>query len=354
MPIDNEIANIFNVIASSKKIPEGVKIFSGDDLSMGSIAPYGIPTGIPQLDLYLGQKGGYPASKIIEFYGFQMCGKTTAALQAAAEWQKRGGVVFFIDTEISYTPKRAMELGVNPALVQKSEIDTIENVFALIEEILENLQKKEFDKPVLIIVDSVNGTPTMHEVESSFDKESRVGGEAKAIKRGVKRINGWLADLACKPTIIFINHAYKKTGGYGKESDSGGGFAIKFYSSVRVEFTAIGTLRSSDKETRVGQKIKVSIEKLKGAPLTVSSFDAQLTNDRGFDQFESLMEAMLATSYGDRPKSSQVMTLYDGTQIKAARFADWVNENGGYDKQYLAWRKWCVANGMLAPWGGKE
>ena len=119
--MDPRIEKLFNTVKKN----DSLTVFKGDDIKMGSVAPYGISTGLAELDLYLGRKGGLPASKVIEFYGKPMCGKTTAALQHAAEVQKREGLVIFIDTEKSYTPARARELGCVPENILKHEADTV-------------------------------------------------------------------------------------------------------------------------------------------------------------------------------------------------------------------------------------
>lgn len=348
--LDPEIAALFGLIKKDSKI----NVFLGDDVSMGSVAPYGVPSGIPELDVFLGGKGGLPASKIIEYFGFQMTGKSTAAMQAGAEWQKRGGLVVFIDTERGWMPKRARELGMIPERVMKFEADTVESVFESIEETLDKLNKTKFSKPVVFIVDSITGVPTHADVSGDLDDSERPGFEAKQIKRGVRRLNAVLDSYDCKPSIIFINHAHETFNKFGKKSQSGGGHSIKFFATVRVSFTHLANLREGDKEEarRTGQKIQMEIEKLRGAALEYTKFKVDLTNERGFDQIESLRGAMESTGYIDVPKNSKTITFLDDVQIKTTEFSLWVEQSGGYDMVYTKWRKWAVEQGKLSPWGG--
>jgi hypothetical protein len=101
--------------------------------------------------------------------------------------------------------------------------------------------------------------------------------------------------------------------------------------------------------------VHVLIEKLKGASLEYDKFTVELKNDGGFDQYESLKLAMIASEFARRPSSSQIVTFLPDTgyecQIKQKDFRDWVDQNGGYDKLYMAWRKWAINNKVLNPWG---
>ncbi len=362
--MDPRIEKLFNTVKKN----DSLTVFKGDDIKMGSVAPYGISTGLAELDLYLGRKGGLPASKVIEFYGKPMCGKTTAALQHAAEVQKREGLVIFIDTEKSYTPARARELGCVPENILKHEADTVEDIFKVMhnyfgEPDVEGTKKKakkglleDFEKPVLVIVDSVTGVPTLGDVQGDIDHNDRPGHEAKQIKRGVRKINPMLSDLKCKPSVIFITHSVAKIGGFGKQSDSGGGLGIKFYASARIEFAHIANLKGANDE-RKGQKIRICIEKLKGGHLEFPNLNVELTNEMGFDRYESLKLAMCATGFAARPSGSRTITILQGTefevQIPQVNFREWVEETS-YDEVYQKWRRWCIQQGFLEPWGGVD
>jgi len=362
--MDPEIEKLFNLVRKN----DGLSIFKGDDIKMGSVAPYGISTGLAELDLYLGRKGGFPAGKVIELYGKPMCGKTSLALQHAAEVQKRGGLVVFIDAEKTYTPARARELGCDPENIHKLEADTVEEIFKIMHDYLgepdaEGTKRKatkgyleDYDKPVLFIVDSVTGVPTLGDVQGDIDHNDRPGHEAKQIKRGVRKINPMLTALKCKPTVLFITHSVAKIGGFGKQSDSGGGLGIKFYASARVEFVAIGNLKGVN-DSRAGQKIAINIEKLKGGHLEYPKFNVELTNEMGFDRYESLKLAMCATNFADRPAGGRTITILGGTgvevQVPQKDFRAWVDETS-YDEVYQNWRRWCINQGVIEPWGGAD
>jgi recombination protein RecA len=342
----------------------------GDDLNMGSIAPYGISSGMAELDLYLGRRGGLPASKVIEYFGKPGCGKTTAAIQAGAEWQKRDGLVVFIDTEMSYTPERARELGCDPEKVFWHEANTIEEIFKTLiyylgEIDVESKKKSKpgwlkevgFEGPVLFIIDSTTGVPTIADAQGNIDASDRPGFEAKQIKRGLKKVNPLLHEHDSKPSILFINHSVSKIGGWGKSSDSGGGLGIKFYATVRIEFTSIGHILNPSTKERRGQKVNIEIIKLKQGHLEWPKLTSELMNEDGFDKYESLKLAMVATGFAKRPKGGKIVTVLPDTDYEAqfaqADFRTWVEQQGGYDQVYQNWRRWSVREGALQPWGSE-
>ena len=71
-----------------------------------------VSTGSLGLDIALGV-GGLPRGRVVEIYGPESSGKTTLALHAVAEAQKKGGICAFIDAEHALDPIYASKLGVN-------------------------------------------------------------------------------------------------------------------------------------------------------------------------------------------------------------------------------------------------
>ena len=71
-----------------------------------------IPTGSLALDIALGV-GGIPRARVAEVFGPEACGKTTLCLHLAAEAQKTGGTVAFIDMEHALDPAYAALVGVD-------------------------------------------------------------------------------------------------------------------------------------------------------------------------------------------------------------------------------------------------
>lgn len=344
--LDNAFKEAVKKYSSKKDTPfGGLSLKSGADLSIESNVPYGIPTGIPELDLII--RGGYPAGKIVELYGFEFCGKTTAALQAARECQKKSGLVIWVDTERAWDAERAVELGLDLQRIHVFTADTIESTIAALDLSLSNL---EVDVPLLLVVDSITGVPTETEMEAYLTKEARVGQEAKQIRRGIRMLVKKLAQK--KAAILFINHAIAKIGvAYGKQSEAAGGHALKFWSTIRLEFQSKSTMRDKDKN-RIGQEIVLSIMKLRGRLKKRKLDSIELLDDIGFNAMNSLLQASVETGFIDR-KSTRTFVIGDQEFLKE----DWhtiVEHNGGYDSVYKQWRKDAISKGLLVPWGSSR
>jgi protein RecA len=263
----------------------------GTDLSLASHVAFGIPSRIPQLDLSMGRPG-YPAGRIIELYGLPASGKTTAAYHAIAQCQKMGGLGVLIDTEHTFDPQRAEQCGINVQRLLVSEANDIEEIFEKIDTMLEAYDKDETLKasPIVICVDSVTAVETRVNSLRALADEPKVGEDSRAIRRGLRKINKAIATTnAC---MIFINHSTMLIGkSFGKQSDSAGGHAIKFFASVRVEFAFVGNITEGkeDKQRR-GQVVNLSLIKNKVEKTHAPVVKVELT-ENGFDIYEGLFEA---------------------------------------------------------------
>ncbi len=106
-----------------------------------------VSSGAISIDLALG--GGYPRGRIIEIFGPESSGKTTLALHAAAEFQKKGGIVAFVDAEHALDPIYAKKVGVDTDELLLSQPDSGEQALEIVEALV---RSGGID---LIIVDSV-------------------------------------------------------------------------------------------------------------------------------------------------------------------------------------------------------
>jgi recombination protein RecA len=354
---EDKFEKLFQIVKKeTEKAGTAQDIFKGNDLfDLTSRVSYGVPTGLAQLDYCLGGKGGYPAGKIIELYGFEASGKTSLAYHAIAEIQKAGGYALFIDTEKSYDEERARDLGVDHSRLFVASADTIEDIFMVIETTLEGRNKLGMDGPFMIVVDSITGVPTKEEYDKEMSNPQKIGEEAKQIRRGAKRIVSLCSHT--NSIVLFINHAVAKVTMYGKQSQSAGGHALKFFSAIRVEVAKSSEIREeSNKDRRLGQEVNIAVEKVKGSFLEYTRCKVNLLNRGGYDKIASLYEAMLMTGMLDKAKHARAATLMkDGEateiQIKEDEFSGLVEQWGGYDAAYKLWVDDAVNRGKMKLWG---
>jgi RecA/RadA recombinase len=287
------------------------------------------------------------------------CGKTTAALHAIAEVQRKGGFACFIDAEHTFSPERAAQCGVNLDKLQVMSAHSIEAIFEIACTYLDIVEKKGLgSKPVLIVVDSVTGSTIESEMteKKEYTKDQRVGGEAKAIRRGARRLSGILA--RGKATCILINHAIATnlTMAFGKKSGAAGGHGIKIMSSVRIEFKNVGTLKHKEDgvDIRDGQKISLTIEKLKNANLTMAKVPEVHLKENGFDRKLSLLNAAVMTGWIEKDGVKNPMYTIEiageARQFKQNEWTDIVRELGGYKTAYDIWLDRAQQTGHIQLW----
>jgi len=214
-----------------------------------------VPTGSLSLDIALGI-GGLPRGRVVEIYGPESSGKTTLALHAVAEAQKRGGTCAFIDAEHALDPAYAKKLGVNVADLLISQPDAGEQAL----EIADTLVRS--GAVDVLVIDSVAALVPRAELEGEMG-DQHVGLQARLMSQALRKLTASVAKS--KTTIIFINQIRIKIGVmFGNPETTTGGNALKFYSSVRMEIRRIGAIK--EREEVVGNLTRVKVVKNKLAP----------------------------------------------------------------------------------------
>ena len=214
-----------------------------------------IPTGSMTLDLALGI-GGVPRGRIVELYGPESSGKTTVALHIAAEAQKQGGEVAFIDVEHALDPVYACALGVDIDNLLVSQPDSGEQALEIAEALV---RSGAID---VLIVDSVAAMTTKAEIEGEMG-DSHVGMLARLMSQAMRKLTSIISKSNC--VAIFINQIREKIGVvYGNPETTPGGRALKFYASVRMEVRKGEAIK--DGTTIIGNRTRVKIVKNKVAP----------------------------------------------------------------------------------------
>ncbi|MCE1196966.1 recombinase RecA, partial [bacterium] len=200
-----------------------------------------IPSGSILLDEALGI-GGYPRGRIIEIYGPESSGKTTLALHAIAEAQKKGGIAAFIDAEHALDPVYARNLGVDIDELWVSQPDNGEQALDIAESLIRS------GAVDVIVVDSVAALTPQAEIEGEMG-DAHVGLQARLMSQALRKLAGTLAKS--KTILIFINQIRMKIGiMFGNPETTTGGNALKFYASVRLEVRKIETIETPRSSTR--------------------------------------------------------------------------------------------------------
>lgn len=214
-----------------------------------------ILSGSIALDAALGI-GGYPKGRIIEIYGPESSGKTTLALHAIAECQKKGGRCAFIDAENAIDPIYAKNLGVDIDELILSQPDSGEQALEITEVLIKS---GAID---LVVIDSVAALVPQAELDGEMG-DSSVGLQARLMSKAMRKLAGVMNRSNC--TAIFINQLREKVGVmFGNPETTPGGRALKFYSSVRLDVRKSETLKTG--QDAYGNSVKIKVVKNKVAP----------------------------------------------------------------------------------------
>ncbi|WP_244833146.1 recombinase RecA [Clostridium sp. BJN0001] len=214
-----------------------------------------ISTGSLDLDIALGI-GGVPKGRVVEIYGPESSGKTTVALHIAAESQKHGGAVAFIDAEHALDSNYARKLGVDIDNLILSQPDTGEQALEIAEALV---RSGAID---VLIVDSVAALVPKAEIEGEMG-DSHIGLQARLMSQALRKLTGTLNKTNC--VAIFINQLREKVGVmFGSPETTTGGRALKFYASIRLDIRRIDSIKQGD--SIIGNRTRVKVMKNKVAP----------------------------------------------------------------------------------------
>jgi len=248
-----------------------------------------IPSGSILLDEALGI-GGYPRGRIVEIYGPESSGKTTLALHAIAEAQKRGGIAAFIDAEHALDPVYARNLGVDIDELWVSQPDNGEQALDIAESLIRS------GAVDIIVIDSVAALTPQAEIEGEMG-DAHMGLQARLMSQALRKLAGSLSKS--KTILIFINQIRMKIGiMFGNPETTTGGNALKFYASVRLEVRKIETIEHGDDDA-VGNKVRVKVVKNKVAP-PFRRAELEIIFGKGISWSASLLDAAVKYSIVDK------------------------------------------------------
>jgi recombination protein RecA len=267
-----------------------------------------IPSGSLGLDIALGCNG-FPKGRIIEIYGPESSGKTTLAIHAIAECQKKGGIAAIVDAEHAFDRFYAEALGVDVNNLLISQPDNGEQAL----EIAENLIRS--GAVDILVVDSVAALVPRSEIEGEMG-DSKMGLQARLMSQAMRKLTGNIGRTGC--CCIFINQLREKIGVmFGNPETTTGGNALKFYASVRLDIRKSGAALKDKDGNVVGNQVKVKVVKNKLAPpFRIAAFD--IIFGEGISKAGEIID--LGSEY-DVIQKSGAWYSYNGAKIAQGRDA---------------------------------
>jgi recombination protein RecA len=263
-----------------------------------------VSTGSLGLDIALGI-GGLPRGRVIEIYGPESSGKTTLALHAVAEAQKKGGIAAYIDAEHALDPIYARKLGVDVDELLISQPDTGEQGL----EITDTLVRS--GGVDIVVIDSVAALTPRAELEGEMG-DQLPGLQARLMSQALRKLTGSISKS--NTIVIFINQIRMKIGVmFGNPETTSGGNALKFYASVRLDIRRVGSIKDRDEVT--GNQTRVKVVKNKVAP-PFKQVEFDIMYGRGISKTGELLD--LGVKAGVVEKSGSWYS-YDGTRIGQGR-----------------------------------
>ncbi|NLL27725.1 MAG: recombinase RecA [Bacteroidales bacterium] len=237
-----------------------------------------ISTGSIGIDVAIGV-GGFPRGRVVEIFGPESSGKTTLAIHAIAEAQKKGGIAAFIDAEHAFDINYAKKLGVDVENLLISQPDNGEQAL----EITENLIRSGAID--IIVIDSVAALTPKSEIEGEMG-DSKMGLHARLMSQALRKLTATISKTRC--VCIFINQLREKIGIlFGNPETTTGGNALKFYSSIRVDIRRVSQIKEG--ENVIGNRVRVKIVKNKVAP-PFQQAELDIIYGQGFSKMGELVD----------------------------------------------------------------
>lgn len=248
-----------------------------------------VPTGQIEVDQILGDGGGIPLGTLIEFCGLSGSGKTYLAMKHAAEHQKLGRRVAYLDVENTFYKPRALDIGLSLDLNLFELYDNL-GYGEVYGELAERLA--ESGEYGVIVIDSIKAMNPKDEVDKMQGDVAKVGAHAMMIKRMLMKLTP--ACAATDTTIILINqfyHTVKTSGPVMPNSEqlaAAGGKAMEYMCHMRLWINKIMGQAGhvidvvDGEQMRVGGKSRLEVYKTRyGTPLVRTEFSIMFGANEG-------------------------------------------------------------------------
>ena len=291
MSVRDELANV--LADSLNKQFKDMKVayfLDGSDTTPTDIKEF-ISTGSTMLDLAIANKpnGGIAVGRITEINGLESSGKSLIGAHILAETQKKGGVAVYIDTENSVSEEFLKVLGIDTSQLLYLQLQTVEEIFQAIEEIVLKVREAEKDRLVTILVDSLAAASTQVEIDADFEKDGWATSKAIIISKAMRKITQLIGRQ--RIALVFTNQLRAKLGVmFGDPWTTSGGKALPFHASTRIRLKNKGRITDTKKNV-LGMTILAQVVKNRlGPPLRHAEFP--LYFESGIDDIGSWLEVM--------------------------------------------------------------
>ena len=284
-----------------------------------------VSTGSTLLDLAISNRpnGGFPVGRIVELQGMEASGKSLVMAHVLANTQKKGGLAVYIDTENALSEDFLKAIGVNVNDMLYLPLETIEDIFEAVENIVETIRKSSKDRLVTIVIDSISAATTKVEQEADFEKDGWATTKAILMSKAMRKITNTIGKQ--RVLLLCASQLREKMGVmFGEKLTTSGGKALGFHASCRIRLKGIGKLKSGSGVTEqiVGVQVQAQVIKNRmGPPFKKAVFDVYFNS--GIDDINSWLKLM--KEYGLIKNSGAYYTL--------------VNEETGEEKKFTA-KEW--------------
>ena len=254
--------------------------FLDEDESASEVVDW-VSTGDPIIDMCISNRknGGIHVGRVTEITGLESSGKSLLVAHIIAETQKRGGIGVIIDTEFATDKEFLKAIGVDLSKLVYVNTHLIENVFQIIENIIETVRKTDENKLVTIAVDSIMGTTDESEDEADWGKAGFATQKARVLGKAMRKITSTIANH--RIALVLTNQLRTRLGVmFGDPYTTSGGKAIGFHSSLRLRLSQMNKIKIKEKVTGVKTKLVVKKSRL-GSMYNECTFD--IFFDRGLD-----------------------------------------------------------------------
>ena len=274
-----------------------------------------ISTGSTMLDLAISNRpnGGIAVGRITELNGLESSGKSLVGAHLLAETQKKGGVAVYIDTETAVSEDFLEVIGLDISKMLYLHLETVEDIFEAIEEIVTKVRESDKDRLVTILVDSLAAASTKVELNADFDKDGWATSKAIVISKAMRKITQMIGRQ--RVALVFTNQLRVKLGAmFGDPYTTSGGKALPFHASTRIRLKNKGQIKDTKKNV-IGMTILAQVIKNRlGPPLRKAEFP--LYFESGVDDEGSWLQVLKEHKIAKVGGAWYTMEDHNGEEIK--------------------------------------